>query len=169
MRLFLAILPDEPVERALLGSITALKEQGVRANYTRPENLHLTLAFLGETERVEGAMAAMRQAALSSRPFEFELDKMGRFGDLLWVGLKQNEELLRLVKDLQDALLAQGFQIERGKFKAHITVARRAETQGPIRGMILPAGMTVQRLSLMKSERKNGLLCYTEIGSAALK
>ena len=169
MRLFLAILPDEQVKNALLEGIAGLKKLGVRANFTKPENLHLTLAFLGETERAEGAMSAMRQAALDSRPFKFELDRTGCFGDLLWVGLKQNKELLDLVKGLQNALAAQGFRVERGKFKAHITLARRVEIQGPISLSVPPAGMTVRRISLMKSERIEGRLRYTEIGSAALK
>ena len=48
MRLFIAIQLDERVKNALEHMQTALRKQRVAGNYTRAENLHLTLAFIGE-------------------------------------------------------------------------------------------------------------------------
>ena len=47
MRLFLAINFPEDVKNALSSGMTALARRGVRANWSRRENLHLTLEFLG--------------------------------------------------------------------------------------------------------------------------
>lgn len=59
MRLFVAILFPEPVRKALMDTMAQMRAQGAHGNFTRPENLHLTLAFLGETG-AEGCRAAMR-------------------------------------------------------------------------------------------------------------
>ena len=58
MRLFVAIRPSPAVRDVLLDVEAALRRQG-RGTFTRPENLHLTLAFLGEAESAAPAQAAV--------------------------------------------------------------------------------------------------------------
>ena len=58
MRLFAAIQFSPAVKAALLEAVAALRHQGT-GTFTRPENLHLTLAFIGETEDLPGAKAAL--------------------------------------------------------------------------------------------------------------
>jgi len=59
MRLFAAICLSPAVRASLADTITTLRGQG-KGTFTRPENLHLTLAFIGETDRVEAAQAALQ-------------------------------------------------------------------------------------------------------------
>ena len=66
MRLFLAIQLSPAVREALLTAQDALRRQG-RGSFPPPENLHLTLAFLGEAEDPARARAAL--AEVSCRPF----------------------------------------------------------------------------------------------------
>ena len=54
MRLFIAIRLSDDMRRALLAAQDALRKRGVRGNYTKPENLHLTLAFIGEYPDADG-------------------------------------------------------------------------------------------------------------------
>ena len=61
MRLFVAIRPSPAVRDVLLDAEAALRRQG-RGTFTRPENLHLTLAFVGEAERAAPAQAALEAA-----------------------------------------------------------------------------------------------------------
>ena len=61
MRLFYAILLSEEMKQALVGAQDFLRAQGIQGNYTRRENLHLTLAFLGETDRLSAARRAAEQ------------------------------------------------------------------------------------------------------------
>ena len=58
MRLFVAIQFSPVVKTALLEAVSTLKRKGT-GTFTRPENLHLTLAFIGETEDLPGAKAAL--------------------------------------------------------------------------------------------------------------
>lgn len=162
MRLFVAIRFSEELRRALLDAQTALRRQGASGNFTRPENLHLTLAFLGETEDVSGAEAAVEEACRGGA-FELAVGGGGRFGDLWWAGVQEAPRLSALAEDLQTALRRRGFSIERRPFLPHITLARRLSVPRPPALAVPRTAMTVQSVSLMRSERIGGKLVYTEL------
>jgi len=165
MRLFVAVRFSPEIRSALLETIASLSRSG-SGNFTRPENLHLTLAFLGETEDPAGAKAALAEAATGG-PFPLTVGGFGSFDDLLWVGIGENLRLKALALNVQDALRRWGFPIERRSWQPHITVAR--QYRGPRSGIEVPARtMTVNRVSLMQSERISGQLTYTEIFGATL-
>lgn len=70
MRLFTAITFDTSSKDRLSRHIAALKKSGAEGNFTRHDNLHLTLAFIGETERIAEAKASMPAQPVSpSLPF----------------------------------------------------------------------------------------------------
>jgi len=160
MRLFAAIRFSQEIEAVLKGAAEQLRAQA-SGRFTHPENLHLTLVFIGETDRIEEAKAAVRSCA--APPFEMAVRGAGRFGDLYWAGIAPNPELRRLAQDVQDKLRERGFAIERQEWKPHITIARQVSFKTPPRLCIPETAMTVGRISLMKSERINGRLTYTEV------
>ena len=123
MRLFLSVDFSDEIRQALLDCQRSLQAQALSADLTRPENLHLTLAFIGETDNADGAIRAMNQ--ISEPSFRLTVSGCGRFGDLWWVGIEKNARLLRLSERLKQALVSEGFIIEKKKFKPHITIARR--------------------------------------------
>ena len=160
MRLFAAVRFSPEVQAALREAIVQLKQQG-DGRFTYPDNLHLTLAFIGETNRVREAEAAIQSCTAS--PFEIKVGGAGHFGDLYWIGIAPNPELKRLAESVQDALREQGFYIERQTWKPHITIARQVSFAAPPRITVSETDMMVDRIALMKSERINGRLVYTEI------
>ena len=93
MRLFIAINFGENELDAFEAARDRLRERAGRANYSRRENLHLTLAFLGEQPqaRLPDARAAMLAAAAGSQPFTLRFERSGRFrregGDIWWLSL----------------------------------------------------------------------------------
>ena len=166
MRLFVAINFDEEIKGALKEVQNKMKLQGVRGNYTRPENLHLTLAFIGEysdpgfvKEVVEGIRIA---------PFDISLDGMGSFGNLWWVGIKKNDRLEVLARILRRRLAENDVPFDRKRFSPHVTLIRKPESAIPLSpndyaGLVNGVSMTVDHISLMRSDRgKNGMI-YTEI------
>ena len=165
MRLFIAIDLSGGMKAALTGLQADLRRQGVGGTYTRPENLHLTLAFLGEAGDPEPVLDVLR--AVPFRPFPLALEGFGRFGSLYWAGTAPSEPLAAYVRRLRRALAEGGIPIDRKRFSPHITLLRRAEERnGPPRLSVPPAGMEVERISLFRSDRgKNGML-YTELGWA---
>ena len=85
MRLFIAIQLSEEM-KDLIGNVQdAYRRSGVRGNYTPRENLHLTLAFIGEYGDPDEVLDAMER--VSFQPFEITMDRLGSFGDLQWAGI----------------------------------------------------------------------------------
>ena len=166
MRLFIAIQLKENVLDALTDFQDVLKGQGVIGNYTRRENLHITLAFIGDYGNPDEVLCAMEQADF--RPIEINLDGVGSFGELFWVGLSDNPQLAGYVKRLRHELSEQGIPFDKKRFSPHITLVRKYSCKV---GKEIPVSdppkgsMKATRVSLMRSERgKNGMI-YTEIGS----
>ena len=122
MRLFVAIQLSDDIKKKITGSLHELKKKGVRGNYVPVQNLHLTLAFIGETDHPGAVKDALKN--VSVKPFKLSLDGMGMFGDLLWVGVKGNQGLSAAAKAVRDALDDAGIAYDREKFVPHITVIR---------------------------------------------
>ena len=162
MRLFIAINLDDKFRDALVEMQESMRRQGIRGNYTRMENLHLTLAFIGECGDPDTVNEVL--ASIPLEPFRLALRGYGSFGNLYWAGLEDNDKLSAYVKRLRRALAEKGIPFDR-KFSPHITLLRQASAGLP-RLRVSSAAMEVRRVSLMRSERgKNGMI-YTEIGCA---
>lgn len=161
MRLFIAIQFSNDIKKGLISVMHELKKKGVGGNYTAADNLHLTLAFIGEVQNSDGVKLAMEAAAFA--PFMLSLTDLGNFGDILWVGAKGGQKLKAYVKALGSALDAAGIKYDKKKFEPHITLVRKASNARP-QGIAVPKKeMMVRKISLMKSEQKNGKVVYTEI------
>lgn len=161
MRLFIAIHFSKEVKNVLLTAINELKVQAVSGKFTSPENLHLTLAFIGESDKIPAIRTAIDRCAIP--PFEMAVSGTGHFGNLYWVGIEFSPKLKALAESLQAELRGSGFDIENREFKPHITLARQVETSSPVRLNVKRTAMSVSRISLMKSERIGGRLTYTEV------
>lgn len=163
MRLFLAIELEEAPRHALMDAIHALKTQ-CRGRWTRRENLHLTLEFLGELPDARDVVQTMD--AISAPPFELTLTGLGRFrqkgGDLIWYGVTFSPALMDLQHKLHAELKERGFRLEHRPYKPHLTLGRQVAGAGELSGY--PAPRITQRVtaySLMESRRVDGRLTYT--------
>ena len=165
MRLFIAIQFDRQVLNALTHFQDELKKCAVIGNYTKADNLHLTMAFIGEYNDPDEVLTAMK--TVTFKPFEIELDGYGRFGEIFWAGISGEKKLTSLANQLRQALSDADIPYDKKSFRPHITLIRRTSFRGDNRipvECISDCGMTVKRISLMKSERgKNGMI-YTEVG-----
>ena len=140
-----------------------LKEYGVRGNYTQPENLHLTLAFIGETERVEEIKAAVD--AVKFEPFVIRTGKMGCFNGrsrVVWLGIEGEDKVMAIAQQLRRNLDQRGIDYAKGKFSPHITLVRQP-SEMPLDIDVESESMTVSKIYVMKSERINGRLVYTAL------
>ena len=101
MRLFIAVKLSDAMKDSLITMQNTLHDRGVRGNYTTEENLHLTLAFIGEYPDAETVLDALSSVAF--RPFGLSLEGMGRFGDLWWAGMKDSAALTAVVRRVRRA------------------------------------------------------------------
>src|SRR2546422_6048484 len=130
MRLFFALpLPGEAKDRLRAPLEAAKKAGGDGVSFTRIEQLHFTLAFLGEQPGPDEALAA-GEALREGAPFEVALSGTGAFPNtarprVLWLGVKDGAALLiEVAERLRAALRQRGFTLEERPFRPHLTFAR---------------------------------------------
>jgi len=167
-RLFLALRPPPAVQETLAKvARRALHHQG---RLLPPENIHLTLCFLGALDagqrvRVETAAGTIRGDA-----FDLTLDHFGHWPRprVFWSAPAQTpESLYQLVGALQAALRAEGISVEARPFRAHVTLARKvSQFAGPVGhpAVVWPA----RDFCLMESQTLPQGARYRLIGSWSL-
>lgn len=125
MRLFVAIeLPDD-----LKTALGRLRTDVPGARWVPPEQLHLTLAFLGEVEEETVGKLGERLSLIHTPPFQLSFSGTGCFPNrrrprVLWAGLEPHPRLLHLAAGVHGAVLACGIPQEERPFSPHITLAR---------------------------------------------
>ena len=102
MRLFVAIKLSPSLKDALVSAQNAMYDRGVRGHYTPEENMHLTLAFIGDYPDPEPVLEALNSVTFT--PFELSLEGIGCFGDLWWAGLKESAPLAAVARRVRRAL-----------------------------------------------------------------
>lgn len=167
VRLFLGIELPPAWRRVLAQGTDALQRAGVRGKFTLPDNYHLTLVFLGETQRQRAAEAALRQAGGS--PFPLRSASPGCFprkgGDIWWLGVNPAPGLLAVQRRLEKALRASGFSPEERPYRPHITLARKVRSPAGLEpltapNLFPPLEFQVNRITLFSSQRVDGALRY---------
>lgn len=162
MRLFIAVNFNDALTNALIDVQDQIWDAGVDGNYTREENFHLTLAFIGEYSDPERVLDALRRVSFT--PFLLSLEGVGAFEGLWWAGLHDSDELNALARRLRHTLADAGIPFDRKRFSPHITLIRRPSKPGLPEIAVPKASMTVRRVSLMRSDRGRNGMIYTEIG-----
>jgi 2'-5' RNA ligase len=128
LRLFFALWPDDATRERLADWTRAIhRESGGRA--MRPENVHLTLAFLGSID--PALLPAIEAAAARVKPpaFALAIDEAGywRHNQIAWAGARDVPPgLTALVTDLRAALLEARVPFDVKPFATHLTLVRKA-------------------------------------------
>ncbi len=127
-RLFFA-LPLPPHIKDLL----VAQQAGIPgARWVTPENMHLTLCFLGDTDGVSADLLCEAVSQIQVQSFDLQLEGVNTFSSrgetrVLWVGIKKEEKLFRLQKKIAQLARQEGLPIESRKYTPHITIARLKE------------------------------------------
>jgi len=148
-RLFFALWPGERQRTALAGVQRDLPDHGGRE--THPEDLHLTLVFLGDLDAERRACAEEVADSVRGVPFALNLDRCGCFprARVLWCGASAwPRPLLDLVHALDSGLRGCGFRPERRAFTPHVTLARKARPL-PARGIEPPVVWPISAFALV--------------------
>lgn len=164
MRIFIAIRFTEDFKSALVDAQQELKARGVTGNYCPYGNLHLTLAFIGETFDLPNIRKAVSEVSFS--PFQITLGSLGKFqtrnGTVIWAGIKDGSSVSDLASQLRERLVANGVRFKTTEFYPHISlISKPSMVVTDID--VAPVSMCVERIYVMKSERINGELIYSEI------
>jgi 2'-5' RNA ligase len=157
VRLFLAIpLPPDLAARAyqiLPTSLPALRR-------VKAENLHLTLAFLGQTpdDRLDDVTAAARDAAAGVSPFLLSFDRAGRFPErgrprVVWLGIADGEaSVLELGAGVYAGLRRRDLRFDDRPLAPHLTLARVVEDASAAEAKTVGAALEALAIDSMAFE-----------------
>lgn len=163
VRIFIAIRFDDEFKQKLVEIQDSLQERGVEGKYCSYGNLHMTLAFIGETNDLQAIRAAMSEVKFE--PFEMSLDKLGTFPTkegVIWCGVKDGTSATSLANQVRERLMAHGISFSGLAFMPHISLVQHPSKI--ITDIAVPeATIKVTQIHIMKSERINGELIYSEI------
>ena len=179
MRLFIAIQFKKEINDSIINVINQLKANKVKGSFTRYENIHITLQFIGETKEqatiskaIEEVVANWRRGALSLTFDGFSSFKR-REGELLYLKVNGDKNIEYLHRSILKRLKEEEIAFDEKELKPHITLGRnvvfdknkgsKEEILNKLESFIITDPIEIKEVSLMKSERINGLLTYTAI------
>jgi RNA 2',3'-cyclic 3'-phosphodiesterase len=183
MRTFIAIEIPSEIKSALAALQSQLRRAGADVSWTKPENLHLTLNFLGEVDerRIVEVEKACVLSAAEFQPFTLSLKDTGAFPNerqprVLWAGLSGDVGIVVEMRSRLDERLALiGFKRDEKKFHPHLTIGR-LKSNKKVRELLalaymyqLPAlSFAVTEIVLMKSELHPAGAEYSPIAKIGL-
>src|SRR5262245_52845761 len=133
LRTFIALDPGKPIRDRLIALQESLARTGTEVKWVEPENLHVTLLFLGEVDdrAVLEVCRAVSESCAPLPPFAMTVEKVGSFGNprrprTVWVGVGDGEEQVKALHGvLEERLLELGYyRREERQFTPHITLGR---------------------------------------------
>ncbi len=170
VRVFFAIWPDDTAQKQLAALAERLQaESPCSGRRIEPENIHLTLVFVGEVD--SGKLAALCRVADGIKgpgacAFDVVIEEIlyWKHNRIVCAALRQIPlKLMNLASALQDALSAAGFSIERRAYKPHITLMRKVSCR-TLPELAEPITWRAREWMLVKSEQTSAGSVYSPIG-----
>jgi RNA 2',3'-cyclic 3'-phosphodiesterase len=184
LRAFIAIALPPQVLLAAGNVQKKLIAAGIRLKWVRPENMHLTLRFLGDIDRrqLPELEAAIGTAAKAAAPFALNAKRIGVFPNLraprvVWMGFEGAlDSLLQIYQRLAETLHPLGFPPESRAFTGHLTLGRVADRiSAPVLQEAVSTAeqiesgiFTVDRICLIKSDLRPTGAVYTRLAEIFL-
>lgn len=166
LRCFIAVALPETVKDSLGDVLNILRKSPASVRWIPPENIHLTIKFLGQTDQslITPMKESLNKKLLTYKPFYITITDVGCFPNerrprLVWIGIKRSESLSNLQKEIDADLVKFGFSLEKREFSPHLTIGR-VKAQHDLPGMLRMlkelrsssfANMEVKSISLMQS------------------
>jgi RNA 2',3'-cyclic 3'-phosphodiesterase len=130
-RVFIAVKvdPDDALQRMISTLQSLLAAEKIK--WVDPVNIHITLAFLGDTEekKIEAIAGMLKDKCSGFQEFDFKLAGAGVFKNsrdprIIWAGITSQDKLCALENRIAEGLKSIGFVIEERQYKPHLTLGR---------------------------------------------
>ncbi len=179
MRIYIAIAFEDKVKDYLEQITSDIKNHCTEGSFTRKNNFHLTVCFIGEADdiQIEKIKEVIDKAVLTIPSFELSLSNLGVFKrkntNILWIGTRENPVLSELHKELSTLLSKNKIGFYDKLFTPHITLGRRVvftEESIDLDNLIQydRIKIPVKAVTLMASKEVNGRLDGVPIYEAEL-
>lgn len=185
MRLFVAVELSEDAKQAIVAAQKRLGrtiDTGPGLRWSRPDQMHVTLAFIGEVDASRASSIVDAGAPpIAMRPFDVAFAGLGVFPPrgaprVLWLGASAGaEHLVRLQRIVADRLLSAAVELDDRPFHPHVTLGRWKQSRPSDAGRVLQAGRkdmtagtTVADVTLFQSRTSPDGAVYTPLCKTAL-
>lgn len=170
MRLFISINLSVENKQQIREYITSLKKESIQANFIDPDNAHITLAFIGETNILECVKKAIEN--IEFKPFEISTNRLGYFntpsGKILWLGIDNESKLKELANLVRSNLEKANIPFDQKNFSAHITIARKARINTNILVKAPKIDIKASHITIMETIFENNKPTYKEVFNKGL-
>ena len=127
MRLFVGIDIEQESRERITKFVDGVRNFAPDVRWVGPETFHITLKFLGETNKTEEIKRALSE--VKGSPITISFRETGYFpshksGRVFWAGIQADENLVPLQRAVDQATQALGFEAEKGPYRPHLTLAR---------------------------------------------
>ncbi|HHZ18613.1 MAG TPA: RNA 2',3'-cyclic phosphodiesterase [Acholeplasmataceae bacterium] len=159
MRIFIGIKPEDCLKE-ILEIQESFRSLSLPGNYTFPDNIHMTLLFLGELDEaaVSAVKVALRQ--IEYPRFDIHINKLKNLRDMIVLEAAREPELMELQEKVRLAVAGRDIRTDDRPFYPHITLIRQCNhrTDEPVRLKTM-----VREVILFSSERINNRLTYVPL------
>ena len=159
MRAFVAVDLPGAVRERLSEEVSSLKESNADVRWTRPENFHLTLKFLGDVSiaNLELLTEMIEKEISSHRQFDISVGGSGAFPNIrqphvVWVGVEAPPELSAIQNGIEVTTSRLGYSREERAFSPHLTLGRVSRNA---------TSLDVKKISIVLETNKIGFLGAT--------
>jgi 2'-5' RNA ligase len=133
---FLAIPIPQATKQLYLEWRQLVKEKLPFKSWVHHEDYHITLMFLGDApfSKIQEVKTEMKRIANKHHAFPLQLKGLGTFGKnesprIFWSGLDVPKELIEMQRDIFDACVDVGFNLDKRPYHPHMTLARRWQSE----------------------------------------
>ena len=179
MRLFIALTPPPDIQREVWDAFAPLRARELPVKWVPPENVHLTLKFLGEVEarRQEEITGALAAAAQGTRPITLVVRGAGTFPNprvprVIWAGIEPDPAIELLADRVERSYAPLRFPTEGRPFRPHLTLGRAARDARArdwagvaelLDGLSVDATAVLDGVDLVRSELRRGGSVYHRV------
>ncbi len=179
MRLFIALTPPPTIQREVWEAFAPLRARPLPVKWVAPENVHLTLKFLGEVaaERQPEIVAALSSATQGTKTITLVVRGAGAFPNtraprVVWAGIEPDPAIEILADRVERSCAPLGFSPEGRPFRPHLTLGRaerdaRARDWGGVAelldGLPLATSAVLDGVDLVRSELRRGGSVYHRV------
>jgi len=180
IRIFIAIELPQDIKENLQSLQEELKKANADVKWVKPENIHLTLKFLGyvPASQIPEIIQELKSGLDGFGTFSVEIAKLGSFPEkgkprVIWTGVNSgSENIVRLQNKVEDFLKKFNFPIEERKYTPHLTIGRVRGLQNikllqdliGTRNNVQFGNMNVENVSIIRSDLKPEGPVYTTLG-----
>lgn len=179
IRTFISIEPDFSTKERIKDFISRQRTNSdfINVRWVKPQNTHITLAFLGNISKniIPTLRKELKDVASLYSAFKINLSDIGGFPNIykprvLWIGIEDNPDLVNLKKDIDKKLQKIGLKFDTKSFLPHITIGRwRNTTFNSSKKSNFRASFIANKINLVKSELTKSGPLYSIIFSEYFK